>query len=81
MFKSLPIKTMLAFCFLSIATNACTDSSDETTSAPAMNPGLLRYVPADTPYVFAMLDPLPDEVADKLEPKMYGVSASRSIQD
>lgn len=29
---------------------------------------LLKYIPADTPYVFASLEPLPDKVADKFEP-------------
>jgi len=29
---------------------------------------LLKYVPADTPYVFVSLEPLPDKVADKFEP-------------
>lgn len=29
---------------------------------------LLRYIPADTPYVFALTAPLPSELTDKLEP-------------
>lgn len=29
---------------------------------------LLRYIPADTPYVFALTAPLPSKLADKLEP-------------
>jgi len=29
---------------------------------------LLKYIPADSPYVFAALKPLPDKVADKFEP-------------
>ena len=29
---------------------------------------MLKYIPADTPYVFASLEPLPDKVADKFEP-------------
>jgi hypothetical protein len=69
MFKAFPVKTILASCILALATVACTDSPDDTAPATAAEPGLLRYVPADTPYVFAMLDPLPDDVADKLEPK------------
>lgn len=73
MFKALPIKTFLRLCLLSLVTVACTDSSDETATA---DPGLLRYVPADTPYVFAMLEPLPDEVADKLEPKVDAILKS-----
>jgi hypothetical protein len=34
------------------------------------DPGLLRYVPADTPYVFAITEPLGDDVWDKFEPKL-----------
>ena len=70
MLKAFPIKTILSLCFLSLASVACTDSPDDTASAPAKDAGLLRYVAADSPYVFAVLDPLPDEVADKLEPKI-----------
>jgi hypothetical protein len=29
---------------------------------------LLKYIPADTPYVFASTEPLPSDLADKLEP-------------
>ena len=76
MLKAIPFKTVLAFCFLSLAVLACTDSSDKTASAPTLDPGLLKYVPADTPYVFAMLDPLPDEVADKLEPRIDAILTS-----
>ncbi len=76
MLKAIPFKAVLAFCFLSLAVLACTDSSDKTASAPTLDPGLLKYVPADTPYVFAMLDPLPDEVADKLEPRIDAILKS-----
>ncbi len=37
----------------------------KTEKAP---PGLLQYVPADTPYVIASTEPIPDSLADKLEP-------------
>ena len=32
--------------------------------------GLLQYVPADTPYIFANAEPLPDEFMDKIEPAL-----------
>ncbi len=76
MFKAVPFKTILALCFLSLAIVACTDSSDDKATAPTLDAGLLKYVPADSPYVFAMLDPLPDEVADKLEPKVDAILKS-----
>lgn len=76
MFKAVSFKIIITLCFLSIATVACTDSSDDTVSPAALGAGLLKYVPADSPYVFAMLDPLPDEVADKLEPKVDAILKS-----
>ena len=76
MFKAKTLKTVLAFGVLSLAIIACTDSSDETNSATVQDTGLLKYVAADTPYVFAMLKPLPDDVADKLEPKINAVLKS-----
>lgn len=76
MFKAVSFKTILALCFLSLATVACTDSSDDKASSPALGADLLKYVPADSPYVFAMLEPLPDEVADKLEPKVDAILKS-----
>ena len=76
MFKAVSFKTILALCFLSLAIVACTDSSDDKATAPALDAGLLKYVPADSPYVFAMLEPLPDEVADKLEPKVDSILKS-----
>jgi len=39
-------------------------------STPEESSALLRYVPADTPYVFASTQPIPDSLADKLEPVM-----------
>ena len=78
MFKAFTIKTVLSFCFLLVATVACTDSSDKTDPGSALDTALLRYVPADTPYIFAMLDPFPDEVADKLEPKIDAILRSHA---
>ena len=37
-------------------------------AAPKESPSLLQYVPADTPYVVASTQPIPDSLADKLEP-------------
>jgi hypothetical protein len=76
MFNAVPLKTILALFCLSLAIGACTKSADDTAPTPALEPGLLAYVPADSPYIFAMLDPLPDEVADKLEPKIDAILKS-----
>ncbi len=72
MFKANPFKLILALCIVSITAAGCNGAPDDSTIAPPMTSeqGLLRYVPADTPYVFAMIDPLPDDVADKFEPKL-----------
>lgn len=66
------VRMILALCLVSIAAVACSGSSDEskTASSAAADPGLLKYVPAETPYVFAMLEPVPDDIADKFEPKL-----------
>ena len=37
---------------------------------------LLQYVPADTPYIFANIAPLPDDLMDKLEPRIDRVLQS-----
>lgn len=72
MFKANAFKLILVLCIVSITAAGCKGSTDDSTTASPMTSeqGLLRYVPADTPYVFAMIDPLPDEVADKFEPKL-----------
>ena len=66
------VRMILAVCLVSIAAVACSGSSDEskTASSAAADPGLLKYVPAETPYIFAMLEPVPDDIADKFEPKL-----------
>ena len=72
MFKVNPLKLILTLSFVSITAAGCNGAPDDSKTAPPMTSqqGLLRYVPADTPYVFALIDPLPDEVADKFEPKL-----------
>lgn len=76
MFNAFPSRTIIALAFVSIVALGCNGSPDKTESAPATDPGLLKYVPADTPYVFAMLDPIPDDIADKFEPKLEAILAA-----
>jgi hypothetical protein len=47
---------------------ACTASGDAA--------DILKYIPADTPYVFASTEPLPSELADKLGPTIDGILQS-----
>ncbi|MDH3906389.1 MAG: hypothetical protein OEV16_12140 [Gammaproteobacteria bacterium] len=60
----------LAICALGVA--ACGKSTGEPEIASPLtdNSGLLRYVPADTPYVFGTVAPPPDEFMDRIEPKV-----------
>jgi len=39
--------------------------------------GPLRYVPADTPYIFGTLEPAPDDFMDKMEPKIDQLLAAQ----
>lgn len=72
-FKLLSIAVFVLF-----AATSCDKPSDKisdtttgsTTRVVALNNGLLQFVPADTPYLFASLTPLSDEVLDQIEPKI-----------
>lgn len=63
---------LLFIALLSLGLVAC--SKDSTDKAPpamfSADSSLLQYVADDTAYVFAMLEPLPDDVMDKLEPQL-----------
>ena len=68
---------LLAACALAVA--ACGKSKeDEAASLLTDSSGLLRYVPADTPYVFGSLAPPPDEFLDRIEPKVDRLLAAYS---
>ncbi|MDX1517000.1 MAG: hypothetical protein R3288_09185 [Woeseiaceae bacterium] len=45
-------------------------NKDSASDDFAAGDGILRFVPADTPYLFASGEPLPDDVLDKFEPKV-----------
>ncbi|MDH3434406.1 MAG: hypothetical protein OEM60_11140, partial [Gammaproteobacteria bacterium] len=51
---------------------ACDRSKDKAVDTSVLSAGdtILRYVPADTPYVVANVEPLADDLMDKLEPKV-----------
>ncbi len=61
MFKSVSTKLTIATILVAMTTVAC-EKTDKAS--------LLDYVPADSPYVFASIAPLPDAVFDKLDPKI-----------
>lgn len=56
--------------------SACASSPPRELTNPA---GILSYVPADTPYVVAFVEPLPDDFVDLVEPKLD--RALQSYQD
>lgn len=56
--------------FLTIVTfslTACSKDPEDSPGGLASSSGLLKYVPADTPYLIAMTTALPDDVLDKFE--------------
>lgn len=57
----------LAF-FLPLLVTACSDAPEDASETLTAEDSILSYVPAETPYVFAALEPMPDEVKDKLGP-------------
>ena len=61
---------VIAICALGVA--ACGKSGQEPQKPSPLSDtaGLLRYVPADTPYVFGTVVPPPDDFMDAMEPKV-----------
>ena len=74
MFKPITSKTIFLAAASTFLFAACSKSDDEKESAASgalsSADSILQYVPADTPYVFANVAPIPDELMDKLEPKI-----------
>jgi hypothetical protein len=81
MFKSLSSKLVYFAIICATTLVACGNSDDESKSSGAVAAAgsLLSYIPADSPYVFASLEPLPDDVLDKLEPKIDRILASYKV--
>lgn len=73
-------KMRLLVCLVPLLVSACSDSPEEATDAGkdalAAEDSILRYVPADTPYVFAATEPVPEDVKDKLAPHVESLVAS-----
>ena len=81
MFNSVSSKMILATIFASLALFGCSKSDDEPVSSAniAAAGAILDYVPADSPYVFASITPLPDDVMDKLEPNIERILAAYEV--
>jgi len=70
MFKSVSTKLVFATIFVAMMNVAC-EKTDKAS--------LLDYVPADSPYVFASIAPLPNAVFDKLEPNIDRIMQSYEV--
>jgi len=69
MLKSIDRKVILTAVISAFLFSACSKSEDkDEASVFSTNDTILRYVAADTPYIFAAIEPLPDDVLDKIEP-------------
>lgn len=71
------IRTLIVATALAFALSAC--SRDEESAAGAGN-ALLDYVPADTPYLAANLEPLPEDVVDGYLQRVQPVLDEMQIQ-
>lgn len=74
MFKPINIKLLFPVLAAALLLAACDKDKgkDEAgnTALLSADDTILKYVPADTPYVLASVQPLPDDLLDKLEPKI-----------
>ena len=58
-------RTLLLIAGIALLITACNKGTDETTVTVKANTNpLLAHVPADTAYVFAVLEPSPKEITD-----------------
>ncbi len=65
-----PARTKLVLVTLLIGLVAGCNQKSKTTDVYADADGPLRFVAADTPYLFASLEPIPDDVYDKMKPRL-----------
>lgn len=71
------LRVVLVSCAIAFATSACGDSADKAASSALLaTDGVLQYVPADTPYAFAMVEPMPQDVLDKMQPAIDAILGS-----
>jgi hypothetical protein len=80
MLKIVQARQFILLLVLALGIAACGKSAEEKQPPSPLTDtgGLLRYVPADTPYVFGTLEPPPDEFMDKIEPKLDRLLAAYS---
>lgn len=78
MFSANSIKILPALVFSAFVLVACDKEEESPSAGAAISEGasILQYIPADSPYVFVGLEPIPDEIMDNLEPKLDRVLKS-----
>jgi hypothetical protein len=77
MLKTVSSKVLATAVIAALFLYGCSGSEEEPVAADLGAAGeILQYVPADSPYVFANLSPLPDDVMDKLEPSIDRILAA-----
>lgn len=55
---------------MTLCLSACSSDGPSSSDALSDEDGILRFVPADTPYLLATGSPLPDDLLDEIEPEM-----------
>lgn len=69
MATSIGRKILMASCVL-LALSCSSEKEADGAAAVSQASEILRYVPADSPYVIAAIRPVPDEVVDKVRPNV-----------
>lgn len=79
MINSISTKILAGMTVCALLLTGC-DRGEKDARVPsdllAESADVLKYIPADSPYVFATLAPLPDDVMDHLEPKLDRILVS-----
>ena len=71
------LNIVLMVCSIALIGVGCSKPADDTpASALRSGDGILKYIPAETPYVFAMPAAIPEDVLDKLEPHIDAILSS-----
>ena len=72
MFRSTSTRVIFSIIAGAFILASCDKSEDAAVDASILSSAdsVLQYVPADSPYVMANVEPLPDDLMDKLEPKL-----------
>ena len=72
MSKSIRTSLVVVLAVCAVTFTACSKKEEAGKAASLLQSDqtILRYIPADTPYVIANVKPLPDDLMDKMEPKI-----------